>query len=358
MKYLLYGGPGIGDLIINLPMARRIKLHDPDAHICYLTCSREDRFSITNAMFSLQSFIDDVDYYALKEPLHNIALLKKLGVKKYDYGFKSSYVDNAYISNWPNRLLKAASKKLVGVRLKNKPNFVYDYGTEFKSDNSVYETPLELLSLIGINEVPEEQLYPLLNLNEVRGYFDNLNIHAQENLIALVVGTANAPVTADGKNGSKPAKSWPYAHWEQLAEKLLGEGYQIALLGGNTEKKDLAEKGFFQDERIINLCGKTSIAESISVLYHSILTIGCDTGLMHCSAAVDTPCLTLFGCTTYRNYLPYGKHSYYIQSNRACSPCFGSDALLTCNDFACMKEISVEEVYQKALEIIGKKNEN
>ncbi|MGN0351042.1 MAG: glycosyltransferase family 9 protein [Roseburia sp.] len=359
MKYLIYGGTGIGDFIINLPMARRIKLNDPNAHISFLACSRRDRFAITKIMLLLQSYIDDVNYYSLKEPINNIKLLKKLGIKRYDYAIKSSYIDNTYISNWPNRILKFASKKLVGVKLRNKPNFIYDYWVEFKDDNNVYVTLLELLSLIGINQTDNEQSFPLLNVDKIKGYFDNLNIHAEGEIVSIVIGTANAPVTANGKNGSKPAKSWPYEYWEQLTSKFLDMGYQVVLLGGNKEKKDIEQRGLFNDERIIDLCGKTSIVESISVLCHSILTIGCDTGLMHCSAAVDTPCLTLFGCTTYKNYLPYGKHSYYIQSNRECSPCFGSDKLLSCNDFECMREISVEDVYKNALEIIGKmKNEN
>lgn len=352
MKYLIYIGPGIGDWIIAMPMARRIKLNDPYAQITTLTCSNKTRFKLNKSLLILQNWVDNIDYYSVHEPLHDAHMLLKLGIKNYDYYFKSSYFDNSYISSWPNRIMKIAAKKGVGVRLNSKPDFVYDYSISFKPNNNVYDTPMELLGAIGIYEHENEKTTNLLDVTKISIEFDKLGISKEKKIISIVPGTAGAPVTADGRNGTKPAKSWPYEYWNELANKLEGDGYQIVVLGGNAERQDVLKRGYFTNPNIINLCGKTSIMESCAVLCHSILTIGGDTGMMHCSGAVGTPSLTLFGCTDYRNYLAYGEKSYFICSRRECSPCFGSDRLLTCNDFLCMKDISVEEVYNKSISII------
>lgn len=352
MKYLIYIGPGIGDWIIALPMARRIKLNDHDAIVATLTCSDKNRFGLNKLLFTLQNWVDEIHYYSASEPLHDVQLLLNLGFKKYDYYFKSSYFDNSYISNWPNIIMRFTAKKGVGVHLKNKPDLVYEYEIPFKADNNVYDTPLELLDAIGIHFHENERNLSLFNIEKIAVEFDKLGISKEKKIISIIPGTAGVPVTADGKNGTKAAKNWPYTFWDFLAKKLTNDGYQIIVLGGKAEERIILKQGYFNDPEIINLCGKTSIIESCEVLCHSILTVGGDTGMMHCSGAVGTPSLTLFGCTDYRNYLAYGEKSYYINSKRQCSPCFGSDRLIACNDFQCMKDITVDEVYNKVLSIL------
>lgn len=353
MKYLIYIGPGIGDWIITLPMARRIKFNDPEAYITTLTCSDKKRFSLNKSLFSLQKWVDEIQYYSIAEPLHDICLLLNLGIKKYDYFFKSSYFDNKYISNWPNNIMSIAAKKGVGVHLESKPNFVYDYEIPFKQDNNVYDTPLEMLDKIGVHKKENEDRTSLFDVSKIEAEFYKLGVIATKPIISIIPGTAGVPVTADGKNGTKPAKNWPYEYWNELAIKLIEVGYKVIVLGGKTEEEEIKKYDYFNDEVITNLCGKTSIIESCSVLYHSIVVVGGDTGMMHCAGAVGTPSLTLFGCTDYRNYLAYGGKSHYIASKRECSPCFGGERLLTCDDFSCMKDIKVEDVYVKILSIIN-----
>ena len=92
----------------------------------------------------------------------------------------------------------------------------------------------------------------------------------------------------------------------------------------------------------------------MNVLENSEIIIGADTGLMHCAGALDKPSLTLFGCTDYREYLPFGNKSYYLSSGRKCSPCFGTEISYTCENKECMEEITVQMVLDKAIEILKK----
>lgn len=354
MKYLVAIGPGIGDWVIAMPMVRRIKLNDPNAFITGLMTSNRNRVSaLRESLFPLQKWVDNVEYYTIREPIHDIKMLLSLGFKKYDYYFKFSYKDSPYTSAWSNRVMRFAAKKGVGVHLINKPELVYDFEIPFCAGNSVYKTPLDLLERIGIYKHEDEDKTELFDVSAIKAQFETLEIDTTKQIIVLVPGAAEVPVTADGKNGTKPSKRWPYKSWTTLAKKFISDGYRVILLGGKSEGEDIQKGAYFDDVEVINLCGKTSVTESCAVLCHSILVVGGDTGMMHCAGAVGTPSLTLFGCTDYRNYLPYGNKSYYIASKEKCSPCFGGDGLLTCNDFVCMEHISPDEVYEKALTIIN-----
>lgn len=354
MKYLLYIGAGIGDFALILPMARRIKLFDKNAYITAFSRCDSRRFVVSKQLLALQKWVDKIGYYSIEEPFHTIKFLYDLGLKKYDYAIRISYVDNKYVSRWPNVIMRLMSRKSVGMNLKYKPNFKYDYAIDFLPQGNFYQQSLELLSQLGISRCCNEENYSCFNVDKLNQSDILLNfIGDKKKIIAIIPGTMNITVTADGKSGTKAAKKWSYAKWFRLCNLLISAGYCIVILGGRKEYDEIKNFSNCNVENIVNLCGKTSIGESISILYRAKLAVGCDTGLMHCAGVIGTTSLTLFGCTSYKNYLPLSKKAYYIQSEEKCSPCFGTDRLVHCSDFHCMKKISVEEVYNKIISILG-----
>lgn len=354
MKYLLYMGAGIGDFALILPMARRIKLFDKNAYITAFSRCDSKRFLVSEQLFVLQEWIDKIGYYSVEEPFHNIKFLYDLGLEKYDYGIRISYVDNKYVSKWPNVIMRIMAKRSVGMNLKYKPNFKYDYAIDFLPQGNFYQQSLDLLSTLGISRCCNEADYPCFNAEKLNFSAKILNlIDDEKNIIVIIPGTMNISVTADGKSDTKPAKKWPYKNWLTLCSLLDSQGYNVVILGGRKEYNEIKEITHINDANIINLCGKTSIAESISIVSKAKIVVGCDTGLMHCAGILGTTSLTLFGCTSYKNYLSLSPKAYYIQADEKCSPCFGTDRLAHCSDFHCMKKISVEEVYNKIISILG-----
>ena len=352
MKYLIYCGPGIGDFVTVLPMAKHIKSNDPDAIISLFTCSDKNRIKILEKMLPYQDFVDNIFYYSKSELFHDVIFLFQLGFKSYDYGFKASYFDTQYISDWPYHFLKMAVKKLIGARLKNKPNFKFDIEIPFSEEFSVYDSPIKLVNALGFRV--ENTYTSLFNKEKfILHTSEFCKLQNTKQNVTLVVGTANAPVTADGKNGAKPAKAWPYKYWVKLAGLLSKAGYYVVIVGGKKEKDEIQAEGcIFKQANLSNFCGKCSIIDSIGIICQSSLVIGADTGLMHCAGAVGVPSLTLFGCTGFKNYLFPSSKAFYITAQKSCSPCFGTDRLLTCNNFECMREILPEMVFDKAKRIL------
>ena len=353
MNYLIYCGPGIGDFILILPMAKCIRANDPNCNIKVITTSSKDRMVISKKLFELQDAIDEIDYYSGGEKFHSLQFLLKNGYKKYDYGFVLQYTDNENTSEFPNKLVSIASKITCGIRMKSKPHVKYDYYIEPEDGKRIADKPLLMLKAIGFPTL--KYLGTLLNLSKIEKHLPPIDIDKNKKIVSLCVGTAPVSIKKNGVFLFNDSKNWDYHNWIQLSRLLVDDGFCVFLLGGKKEQDDmmpmLTEK---IGDCIYNFLGTCSIIQSLSLLNISSIVVGADTGLMHCSGALNKPSLTLFGCTDYNEYLPFGEKSEYITAGIPCSPCFGTDLSVMCKEKKCMNNISVEKVYRRIKSIIHK----
>ena len=359
MKYLLYIGPGIGDFFMAMHVARRIKLSDKQAYITVFSRNNSNRVKLQKELLHLQSWIDDEYYYSVNELTCNINLIFNLVKRRYDYSFRVCYVDSKIVSGWPNKIMRLVSKCSLGTSITGREDLKYDLSIKFDKNGNFYNFYDELLSKIGITKIQNELGYNLFNVDEnflfqQEYYYINKIKHIYQNkVIALFIGSEAIPISAARKSEVKRPKNWPISYWNKLFLLLIERGYCLLLLGSSQEYEECKKIISLKQKNIFNLCGKTSLAESIYIVSNVSLAVGVDTGFMHCAGVIGTTSLTLFGCTSYKNYLPLSKKAYYIQSEEKCSPCFGTDRLVHCSDFHCMKKISVEDVYNKIISILG-----
>src|SRR5262249_37609723 len=94
------------------------------------------------------------------------------------------------------------------------------------------------------------------------------------------------------------------------------------------------------------LAGATSLRELACLIEDCDVLVTNDSGPMHIGAALRTPLVSLFGSTDERITGPYGQSDSVINKRVVCSPCFRRFCPI---DFRCMKQIEVEEVFQKTL---------
>lgn len=129
---------------------------------------------------------------------------------------------------------------------------------------------------------------------------------------------------------------------------------QIVLLGGKEDVPFAAEVEAFRSLRVNNLVGRTSLREAMGILSRARVAIGPDTGLMHLSAAVGTPVVSLWGATNPARTGPYGFGDLVIRGKASCSPCY----LRRCPiGRVCMRSINVEEITAMVGEALLKKGE-
>lgn len=119
-------------------------------------------------------------------------------------------------------------------------------------------------------------------------------------------------------------RRWPVEDFAQVAQNLAEDGLISPILVGSEAEKPLGAR--FENlygGPLLNLMGRTGLAELAAVLAGLDLLITADTGTMHLAAAVGTPILALFFGPAYGPETgPYGPgHLIYQTLAAPCAPC-------------------------------------
>ena len=186
--------------------------------------------------------------------------------------------------------------------------------------------------------------------------FNSEEIHSAEDILAKA-GAANASRFAViAPQAVAESRRWGSANYAALSGRIISElGYQIVLLGAGAEFKagEVVASG---EENIINLCGKTDISAAGAILSRARLFIGNDSGLAHLAAAVNIPLVVLSGADDPAETSPLSdRKKVIIRSELDCISCVKNRCPLKGDKFMrCMREISVDSVFQAVLEALPK----
>jgi ADP-heptose:LPS heptosyltransferase len=149
--------------------------------------------------------------------------------------------------------------------------------------------------------------------------------------------------------GSISEKIWPVENFDQIARLLVKKGYSIIIVGSKQDAARSGKIGIGLPQRL-DLCGKLLLAETAATVKASSLLITGDSGLMHIASGLGVPVLALFGPGSEKKWGARGQKSRVISAPIECRPCSRFGYTPRCNiDAACMKQISVEEVYAAAI---------
>jgi heptosyltransferase-2 len=153
-----------------------------------------------------------------------------------------------------------------------------------------------------------------------------------------------------------PAKQWPLAYFNELAQKLVDEGFQVWVMGsqkdhsaGETIVGKVTTIG--QPQHIFNCCGKTSIAEVIDLIAYCKAAVSNDSGLMHVAAAANCPVVGIYGSSSPEFTPPLSARSKILYLNLVCSPCFKRECPL--QHLNCLHKISPQNVFTSLKELLS-----
>lgn len=154
------------------------------------------------------------------------------------------------------------------------------------------------------------------------------------------------------------AKRWYPDRFAKVAA-LLARRFDIVIFGGPGEtdiaadiENDIRAKGV---GNVVNLAGKTSIAQLCEQIGGLDLFITGDSGPMHVAAAYGISTVALFGPTKYQETCQWqNPNSTIVRHPMACAPCMKRTCPIKTHE--CMKSISADEVVRAAELLIGKNN--
>jgi len=131
------------------------------------------------------------------------------------------------------------------------------------------------------------------------------------------------------------SKQWDNSHWKEVIEHLKDD--EIYIIGSETPPAELLLPN------VTNLCGKTSLKQTISLLYQADILITTDSAPAHLAAVAKVPnIIVLYGPTNFNQWKPHSPKSNVIQlhANVSCNPC----NLRMCPHLKCLKELKPQMV--------------
>lgn len=116
-----------------------------------------------------------------------------------------------------------------------------------------------------------------------------------------------------GSAPSHPEKRWPAENYAALCARLSRDGYRPVLIGAKAEH-DVLREIKSRAEGVLNLCGRTALADIPALARGACAAIGNDTGPMHLIAPTGCPATVLFsGKTNPKKHAPLGARVLTLQ---------------------------------------------
>ena len=161
---------------------------------------------------------------------------------------------------------------------------------------------------------------------------------------------ALAPGGARNSARTSPLKRWPLDRYVQLARELSGDGYAVCIAG---DASDTWVSEAFHGCDVLDLVGKTSFAELLSVFSNCDAVVAHDSGPMHIAAWMRAPVVALFGPTLPSAFTPRDRVIDVLWPGRslACAPCYDGREFASCDNNVCMQMIDVKSVAERVREV-------
>jgi heptosyltransferase II len=228
-----------------------------------------------------------------------------------------------------------------------------------QEDDSLHnvEENLRLLQFLGIEK---SMTYPLdFFATEEEDIFAELWLKQNTAETSTLVGLH--PGASTFKNHAR--KKWPEASFAALIENLSEELKNASfLLFGGPEEQEIRKavlSAVRTSARVLSV-DSFSVRQSAALMKRCNIFISNDSGPMHMAAAARIPTVAIFGPTNPVWVSPWDVPHIVARACESCKPCFRySPVPMSCTtdrDFACLREITVEQVYNACVELMKDMN--
>jgi lipopolysaccharide heptosyltransferase II len=151
-------------------------------------------------------------------------------------------------------------------------------------------------------------------------------------------------------------KEWAYEKWAKIIDQIW-ETYGLpTVIVGSSEETEKA-RSIKSESRgpVFDFTGKTTLSELTGLLSLSHLHMGVDSAAPHVAAAVDTPTITVYGPSDWRDWAPQGEIHGVITSECDCMPCHQKG----CDDTGkskCLEELTIDTVKEEIFKFLHEKD--
>jgi heptosyltransferase-2 len=328
----------IGDLVLSTPVIKAVRDAYPGSYIAALVRP------YAHEVIKNNPYLDEIITYEKSKKgigiLKDLKFILALRKKKFDLALvlhpKNRTHIIIFLSGVPERV--GYDKKL-GVLLTKKIPHIKEYGLKHEIDYT-----LDIVRYAGIEPLEKKPcVYPDKDAEKkIDDVFIESGISRDDPVITMHPGS------------SCPSKRWKVERFAKVAD-ILAEKYRakIIIIAGPKDKGFGDNMAKFMTAKNINLSGKTTVTDMVSILKRSRLFISNDSGPVHIACAVGTPTISIFG----RNdrglspvrWRPVGAHDIALHKDVGCELCLAHNCK---RGFACLEAITADDVIAAADRIL------
>jgi len=327
-KILIIKPSSLGDIIHSLPTLVELRKLYPESYIAWVIFTH-----FAEILYGNQYLNEIILWNRYSGPIEFINMMKYIRDKHFDLVIDlQGLARTALISFYSGAKYKLGVPGLKELSYL----FIKEVGPYSKSQHAI-ERNLTIIRFLGYE--PNSKLFPI-NISPgdeqyAKSFLSKNRYNFKKNLVGI------------SPSAGIKQKMWEPEKFASIANKLI-ETYDCYIIIFGTEKDiNIAEKIIElirNKNNVINAINKTSLKQLCALIKFCSIFIGNDTGPLHIAAALNVPTIGLYGPSNPEQLGPYNKNSTFIWKKLECSPC-GTKP--NCKNNICMKQITVEEVYEK-----------
>ncbi|PKL80577.1 MAG: hypothetical protein CVV25_03480 [Ignavibacteriae bacterium HGW-Ignavibacteriae-4] len=303
-KILIIRISSIGDVVLSTHLPRLIKNKYPDAIVHLVT---------NKGIALLLSKLESIDKVISIDSENRDSLANEIIESEYD-------------------VILDLQKNSISAKL------IAEYKGDLRVINKFRKQKLEMVYL---KKFPEETVH----VGE--RYLDTCRDLIEDDGLGLDLGfevyTNNNKIIGIAPEAFHKTKRWQQEKYEELIDRLIKDEYEVRIFG--SDNSTLVNT----NSKAENYCGKLSLVETADKISECDYFICNDTGLMHIASACQIPILAIFGSSVKElGFTPFRVKHEIIEHDIWCRPCSHiGRAFCPLGHFKCMKEITVDEVYNR-----------
>ncbi|WP_028979670.1 glycosyltransferase family 9 protein [Sporocytophaga myxococcoides] len=313
----------LGDVVLTFPLAAYLKQYFPGSRILFL--GKKYTADLIKACNSIDEFISK------ESLLDDPSLLKSKNIE-------------AVIFVYPDKdVAKICKQSRIPVRIGTSHRiFHWLYANKKvsfsrkKSDLHEAQLNFKLLEGLGITVIPSiETLGTLLNVSP--------KSEIPEAVKSELYSAKKKIILHPKSKGS--AREWPLQNYFSLAKRLISAGYTPVISGTKEEGQKMRneQEDFFSLPEMIDLTGKVSLGELISVISKADGLIACSTGPLHIASALGIPTIGFYPSIKPMHagrWKPIGKYSTVLSLDKYCVDCAKGGNCI------CIESLKTEQVFE------------
>lgn len=335
-----------GDMLLTTPVINALRQRYPQANIDVLLYQETRPMLQANPDIRQLHVIDRKwkQEGARKKLAHEWALLKRVRASRYDVVINLA-------DQWRSAIITLFSGAPVRIG--------FDYK---KRDNAFWR-------LCHTHRVSTAEHGKLHTVEQNLSALAPLGILARDTVASMHYEADDWPQTAallagldvsDSFIVIQPTSRWIFKCWDDekvaaVIDRLARADRKIVLTAA-PDKNELAMidniLAHCKTPHVVSVAGKLSLTKLAALIDHAVLFIGVDSAPMHMAAALDTPCLALFGPTKLQHWRPWGFNNRVIWAGDY-GPLPAPDSIDTKTQQRYLTTIPVEDVLVAARKLLN-----